>query len=179
MTQEDGGRMDVDLGRLRHWSRVAFAARCARRVQPLFEEAWPDADARRKEAIETAISLAEQSAARGRPCEGLEQAEIEALMVAGRAQIPHLYSVPIKDSEPSPLDQDAAVVASMSAKAAEKAVQAAAAAPSESATPAREAYYFALDAIRTAGRLALEEVLEADFVAIVEDGPKKPWWQFW
>jgi hypothetical protein len=34
--------MNVDPGRLTHWTRVAFAAQCARRVQARFTEAWPD-----------------------------------------------------------------------------------------------------------------------------------------
>src|SRR5207249_2082158 len=163
--------------RLSHWPRVAFAARCARRVQPLFDEAWPDAAATRKEAVERAICLAEHSAAEGRAHRGLEKVARDALKAAGRAQIPHLFPVPIRDSEASPVDRDAAAIASLSAKVAEKAAEAAAAEPSESDEPAREAYYFALDAIRAAGRLGLMEDLGADFAALIEADPKKPWWR--
>jgi hypothetical protein len=42
---------------------------------------------------------------------------------------------------------------------------AAAAAPTDSVEPVREAFAFALDAIRAAGRSALLELLEADFEA--------------
>jgi hypothetical protein len=166
--------MDVDATRLPHWSRVAFASRCARRVQPLFEEAWPDADASRKEAVEHAITLAEQSAAKGQALDGLKRAVLGALMVAGQALIPHLYPVSVEEPEPTPIDQETATIASLSAKVAEKAAEAAASEPSESAKPACEAYYFALDAMRAAGRLGLLEVLEADFAALLEASPKKP-----
>lgn len=43
--------MDVDLSRLPPWSRVAFVARCTRRVQPLFHEAWLDTAEHRREAL--------------------------------------------------------------------------------------------------------------------------------
>lgn len=43
-----------------HLARVAFAARCARRIQPLFLAAWPDAPAKHAEALETAITIGEQ-----------------------------------------------------------------------------------------------------------------------
>jgi hypothetical protein len=171
--------MDVDTGRLRHWSRVAFAARCARRVQPLFREAWPDAIERRKAAIEEAITLAEQSAAEGRPLEGLNEAVLAALMAAGRAQIPHLYPVPIEDAEPIPVDLDSATVAALAAKVAEKTAQAAKSSPQESADLANEAFSFAVDAIRASGRLSILKFLEADFAALAKREVKKPWWRCW
>jgi hypothetical protein len=159
---------------------VAFAARCARRVLPLFEAAWPDAAPRRREALEQAITLAEQSAAKRQALRGLEDAVVAALVVvAGRAQIPHLQAVPSHDSESPPLDQDAAVIATLSARVAERAAVAAAAKRSESGERARDAYYFALDVIRRTGRLGLVEVLEADFAALVEASPKRAWWRFW
>ncbi|MEM8495504.1 MAG: hypothetical protein AAF663_08980 [Planctomycetota bacterium] len=52
---------------LKGWPRsacVAFAARCARRVQPMFLADWPDAPAGHTEALETAITLGEQLAAK-------------------------------------------------------------------------------------------------------------------
>lgn len=76
--------MQVDPERLPHWTRVAFAARCARRVQPLFAEAWPDATPGRVEAVERAIVLAEQSAAEQMACDGLKDAVLGAVMAAGR-----------------------------------------------------------------------------------------------
>ena len=172
--------MDVDLRRLRHWSRVAFAARCARRVQPLFAEAWPDAAENRKEAVEQAITLAELATTRKEKIEHLDEAVLAACAAAGRAQIPHLYDVPLRDAEPAPLDRPAAVVATLVAKVAEKAAATAAAEPGKkSAEAAREAFFFALDALREAGRPGLVEVLEAEFAALLAQEPKKPWWRFW
>ena len=49
-----------DIKQLPRWARVAFAARCARRAQPLFKKHCPDAPEKHDIAIETAISLAEQ-----------------------------------------------------------------------------------------------------------------------
>ena len=73
----------------------------------------------------------------------------------------------------------AALGASMSAKVAEKAAEAALADPRQSGNVAREAVRFALDAIWTADQPGLVEVVEADFVAAGESDPKRPWWRFW
>jgi hypothetical protein len=171
--------VQVEPELLPHWKRVAFAARCARRVRPLFDEAWPEATAKRVAAIDLAITLAERSAAKQHPCDGLKDAVVGAIMVAGRALIPYHYPVPVEDDEPGPPDSDAALVASFAAKVAEKAADAAAAAPGESGRVASEAYHFALNAIRTAGRLGLVEVLEADFEVLSASAPRRPWWRLW
>jgi hypothetical protein len=171
--------MQVDPEQLPHWIRVAFAARCARRVQALFAEAWPEAIPARVEAIERAISLAEQSAVTGHACAGLPEAMREALIASGRALIPHHYPALVGDDEPAPTGSDAALVASFAARVAEKAAEAAAAAPGDSGRPAGEAFYFALDAIRAAGCLGLVEVLEAEFEAVARQVPPRPWWRFW
>jgi hypothetical protein len=49
---------------LPRWAQVAFVARCARRVQPIFSAAWPNAPQEHIIAIEKAISGAEAAAAR-------------------------------------------------------------------------------------------------------------------
>jgi hypothetical protein len=143
----------------------------------LFREAWPEAVTARRAAVEQAIELAERSAAERQACEGLLEAIIGAVMAAGRAQIPHLCDAPLEKVEPSPVDRDAAVVATLTAKVAEKAAEAALAGPDQSGESAREAFRFALDAIYAAGRPGLVEVLEADFVAAQEAAPKRPWWR--
>jgi hypothetical protein len=171
--------MMIDPRRLPHWSRVAFAARCARRVQPLFQRAWPDATAGRKAAVEKAIQLAEQSASEKRAHSGLREAICDALMVAGAAQIPHLYPVSRLSPEPPPIDADAAVVASLSAKVAEMAARAAMTDEDQSGSATHEAYHFALDAIQAAGQPGLVEVLEADFIAAKRRKVDRPWWRFW
>ncbi len=54
-----------ELRTLPRWARVAFAARCARRVQPIFVSMWPDAPEEHVAAVQRAISFAEHSAAFG------------------------------------------------------------------------------------------------------------------
>jgi hypothetical protein len=145
----------------------------------LLEEAWPEAVAARKQAIEQAIMLAERSALERRVCEGLSEARLAALMASGRAQIPHLFDVPMEKAESPPIDRDASVVASLAAKVAEKAAETAMASPKESRNTASEAFHFAVDTIWAAGRQGLIEVLEADFVAARDAAPRHPWWRFW
>lgn len=53
----------VDIKPLPRWARVAFAARCSRRVLPLFRHFWPSAPVDRVRAIATAVEFAEQAAA--------------------------------------------------------------------------------------------------------------------
>lgn len=47
---------------LPHWAKVAFAARCARRIQPFFIHFWPNAPAEHVTNVDDAISLAEKAA---------------------------------------------------------------------------------------------------------------------
>jgi len=51
-----------EIEQLPRWARVAFAARCARRVQPLYVIAWPDAHKNHIRDIDAAITLAEEAA---------------------------------------------------------------------------------------------------------------------
>lgn len=52
------------LKSLPRWAIVAFAARCARRVEPLFLRAWPEAPVALWPAVSQAVAYAEQCAAR-------------------------------------------------------------------------------------------------------------------
>jgi hypothetical protein len=54
---------EEELRTLPRWAVVAYAARCARRVQPLFTHYWPDAPREHVEAVDRAITLAEAAAA--------------------------------------------------------------------------------------------------------------------
>jgi Domain of unknown function (DUF4375) len=56
------------------WARVAFYARCARQVFPLWEEAWPDSPGDYHDAVEQTIVLAEMCAAEGKPVGDLKAA---------------------------------------------------------------------------------------------------------
>jgi hypothetical protein len=53
---------EEDLRRLPRWAQVAFGARCARRVLPLFSDDWPYAPGQYAQAVERAVELAEQAA---------------------------------------------------------------------------------------------------------------------
>jgi hypothetical protein len=53
----------ADLKRLPRWARVAFAARCARRVQPNFLN-WRDGDSRSRYGVQAAIDYAESVGAK-------------------------------------------------------------------------------------------------------------------
>ncbi len=48
-----------DIARLPRWAQVAFAARCARRVQPLFKYFWPDAKVEYATAIRESLDAVE------------------------------------------------------------------------------------------------------------------------
>ncbi|HLO39609.1 MAG TPA: hypothetical protein VK176_01200, partial [Phycisphaerales bacterium] len=68
-----------EIAALPRGARVAFAARCARRVQPLFTHFWPDAPRKHVEAIDNAITLAE------RRFEGSRSASVNVYADAARA----------------------------------------------------------------------------------------------
>lgn len=65
MADEPNLPTEGDIARLPRWARVAFAARCARRVLPLFGHKWPDLPARYRAPVVRAVELGERSAARG------------------------------------------------------------------------------------------------------------------
>jgi hypothetical protein len=51
-----------EIRQLPRWARVAFVARCARRVLPLFKHDWPNAPMKYVRAVERAVAVAEQFA---------------------------------------------------------------------------------------------------------------------
>jgi hypothetical protein len=55
-----------EVATLPRWAMVAFAARCARRVQPVFTAAWPSVPSQHVEAVATAIASAEATAKHAR-----------------------------------------------------------------------------------------------------------------
>ena len=52
-----------EIKQLPRWAQVAFATRCARRVQPLFTAFWPDTPQKYVEVLEQAIVIAEKHGA--------------------------------------------------------------------------------------------------------------------
>jgi hypothetical protein len=139
-----------DVQQVPHWGRVAFAVRCVYCVAPLFHSAWPQAMARREQALREALRLAEESALEGRAQEGLENAVLEAVMTAGAALCGTIVKVRIE--EPVPKKRKAALIASFVAKAAEHAAEAARVSPLDSAAKAARAVFFAAQAASEAGR---------------------------
>lgn len=153
-------RADVDVAQLPHWARVAFAARCARLVQPLFIENWPNARPERHDAVARAIMLAEQSAAAGRRMPELKEAIMQATIAAGAASMA-LYGFPMENREPLPPDGNTGTVAAHVAKVAENAARAAAEAPPDSIEPTRAALSFARDLVGTSSEL--QRTFDNDF----------------
>jgi hypothetical protein len=165
-----------------HWARVAFAARCARRVQPLFLEAWQEATAARKHTIDQAIELAERSAAQACACEGLKEAVLNASMTAGSAQRTHLVPLALRQPEAGPNSADASVVATFAAKAAENAAKAAMASAPLDGEAVNDAFHFAFESACAAGHPEIIGALRVEFEAlkVVEPRtPSRPWWRFW
>jgi hypothetical protein len=163
---------EVDVELLPHWARVAFAARCARRVFPLFGRSWPGAEARRSAGILQAIELAERSAAAGAPVDGLERAIIEATTSAGAA-LSSVYG--FASDEAAPADKDLATVATFVANAAGRAAEAARAVGDSSNARALDAVDFAQTAARTAPALAILVDIESDFATLYRAVHRRRW----
>jgi hypothetical protein len=188
-----------DMESLGHWARVAFAARCARNVLPLFQRYWPNATAERQESLQAAVRLAEQSAANGRTADGTNEAMIGAVAAAGAALMP-VYGV--ASGEPVPADENACYIASFVAKVAEWAAKAAQGDASASANAALEALTFCRDAAHAAEAVEVLEQLQSDFAGLYrvatqgrwsdktpvppsvfgllsDELSRKAWWRFW
>jgi hypothetical protein len=189
-----------EMQSLPHWARVAFAARCALTVEPLFRRAWPNATAERQESVRAAIQLAEQSAATGRAADGLKAAMVESCATAGAAQL--LMYPQFPRNEPLPTDVTACEIACCAAKVAEWAATAAYEGASKSVDANLEAYAFTRRAAEMAGAAELLDRLRHDLAALrrvatrgrwtdetpvppsvfdllAEEPPASPWWKFW
>jgi hypothetical protein len=162
------------LAELPHWARVAFAARCARRVLPLFSENWPNAKPERGQAVLTAIRLAEESAEAGRALDGLKEAEINAVATAGAASM-GLYGCPDgMEREPLPEDGNRAIVAANVARVAQNAARTARSYSGESAEAALEAFGFARSAASD-GEELLDRILD-DLSRLHRAARDAGWW---
>jgi hypothetical protein len=151
----------IDPRRLPHWARVAFAARCARRVLPLFLRYWPNVRKQRLEPVVRAIELAEHSAAVARLQRGLSEVALEATASAGAAYALATGHGPAE--EPTPSSRAELVMASLAARSAESAASAAEASPGESALYAYDAYGFAIEAARGARAITILIGIEDDY----------------
>jgi len=162
----------LTLADLPRWARVAFAARCARQVFPLFAQHWPRVPPKRSSAVRLAIDLAEQSAAEGRAVEGLKDAVLHAVMAAGAA----LASRPeFAQGESRPEDAYSGTIASFVAKAAEKAAESARADADDSVLAAMEAWDFATNAAASAEEEGVGEELQDDFIKLYRAAARGKW----
>jgi hypothetical protein len=152
-----------DAALLPHWARVAFAARCARLVFPLFGRSWPRVTARRSQAVLRAIEVAEQSAATANPADGLEEAVSEATITAGAA-LRSVYG--FGSDEGAPTERDQATIATFVANAAGRSAKTAGEPAASSIAPALDAVEFAQTAAKTAAALTILVDMEHDFARL-------------
>lgn len=187
-------QVGVGSSRFPKWARVAFYARCARLVLPLWEHAWPDSPPEHRKAVEQAIRLAEVSAAKGKPVGDLKTASGDAISAGGAAMVTQ-YGIKFEDGEPDDPPARDPYLALNVANAAAKAVDLARGAGDS------ESYGFVKGAIEIAGRVDLMDQVQNEFrllrrfvrVAgwgdrtpvspeVFEPGyepVKKPWWKLW
>jgi hypothetical protein len=153
----------VDVTLLPHWARVAFAARCARHVYPLFIKSWPKAIAQRSDSNLHAIQLAERSSAEAKAVEGLDLAISETVITAGAA-LSSVYG--FASNEPPPNDNNSATIASIVSHVAGKAATAANARPCDSTMPALEAHSLSQNAAAMAAHISILIDIERDFARL-------------
>ena len=155
------------LSRLPKWVRVAYAARCARLVLPLYRQRWPDAPDEFADSLDSAVRLAEMSAAEGGPMGDLLHASLHAGRAAIAAQdgadgVATEYSPPA-----SPAD---ATVAVLAANAARSAADTAA-----GKGEAVAAYGFANDAAEAADRPDLLEQMQVEYERVRDFARNYDW----
>jgi hypothetical protein len=188
-----------DIESLPHWARVAFAARCARAVLPLFRDAWPAAGPSRLSSLEAAIAFAERSAAAA-AADGESDGVVSAAVATAGAVLMPTYGMALDGPEPS--GEAACYVASFASKVAEWSARAALADPGESGQAALEALGFVRQVAEAAANEVVVTSLESDlavlsrvaarggwrdqtpvpasaFELLSEGVQEKPWWRFW
>lgn len=165
---------EEELKKLPRWATVAFAARCARRVQPLFND-W-DRENKYTRDITTAILVAEISAAR---------ASVFAADLNADSAIPFAGTLAAKNAANAAADvvcvaeQAVAYVATRVAQATVFAARAVIEA--EAAIPAARAVMFAADTAATEATLneapceILHRAIIRDYELLKEAARKKEW----
>jgi hypothetical protein len=150
----------ADLMALSRWARVAFAARCARRVQPLYAKAWPDAPDRHREALEKAIALAESAARSGRAAEDARLAASNAYAATMAAAVPNVIRAGVIRADASNAANAAGFAASTAGSAA-------------NADAANAAYSAA--AIAAAADAHIVREMWSDFDRLAAEAAKESW----
>ncbi|HVK17520.1 MAG TPA: hypothetical protein VM533_11280 [Fimbriiglobus sp.] len=122
-----------EIAKLPRWARVAFAARCARRVMPLFMHFWPNAPEEHIKEVADDVEAAEQYARKAAPAIDFNDAVVAALAarmtkfplaaVVARAAARAIQSA--KDGHVDDNAREAAEAADAAAEAADAAAEAA------------------------------------------------------
>ena len=158
------------LADLPQWARVAFAAHCAKQVFPFQSLHWPKVSKKYSNGIQQAIELAERSAAEGQAVEGLENAITNAIISAGRA-----LSSRLELGDEPPENAYLGTIASIVAKAAEKAAASASAFGEESVLCAMEAWSYAKNVMETSEEVDMPEKLQEDFIKLHRAAVRGKW----
>jgi hypothetical protein len=146
------------------WARVAFAAKCGRRVQPLLRRFWVNPDLDILQAFDLAITLAEQSAAQAAPAAGLEEAVRQAATYApAMAGLPPMRPPGTPAGQVPGPDIVRYAVACTTWAAATAGLEAGAGHDEASGDAALESYHWAVQATRTVGIGGADIVLRYDF----------------
>ena len=129
-----------EIGKLPRWVQVAFAIRCARRVQPVFKAMWPDAPDEHVAAIEHAIQCAERLLVGSEGALPAKAAYAAAKAADEAAYAAYRVTAPFFDADPcGPPDPNEAAVADAAAAYAAMAADKAAAAEAAVAAYAAKA----------------------------------------
>jgi hypothetical protein len=165
---------------LPHWACVAFVARCARLVLPIFDAAWPDAPANRRDGLLAGIFSGEESAKHAKLSEDSEEADFAAVTACG---VLHSYiyahrdpflGITYDESENFPVDLKKAVLAVNAATVAAKVTETARAEPGE------DSFQVAIEAFSWAVAVAendpaLLQQLRSEYEAIQSLARKQKW----
>jgi Domain of unknown function (DUF4375) len=166
----DESKSGPTLGDLPHWARVAFAARCALRVLPLYERCWPGAPKKHSKSLLQAVDLAERSAAEGCPLEDLKDAHLNALIAAGAA-----FRAGSEIDRSSPPDAYSGSLASNVAKAVEKAAESAMETGDKSLDAAMEACSYSAGVAKEANENRIVEELSQSFGKLLRAAARGKW----
>jgi len=164
-----------EIEKLPCWARVAFAARCARRAQPLFQKQWPDAPAEHVTAIETAIGAAENATADA-------DAAAKAAYAAARAAYAYVDTASAADVDTAYAYADTAYAyadtayAYAAARAAHAAARAAYAYVDTASASAADAYADTASAAAYAAQAGVPVIsIARDFQTILEKSRREKW----
>jgi hypothetical protein len=167
----------MNMKQLPHWARIAFAARRARKVLPLFDEYWPGVLESTRRDLEEIVQYAEQAAAKAKA--GTETSEFadKGCDIAGGAILGYWAPQIPWDPEdgPMPPNQHAANIACNVAKTAEFAVRASGHPSPCPPSVADGGYGYFLGVVNAANRRDLLDEFVEEFNSLVRVAKKGKW----